>query len=83
MLRWILHHFVELGGLAILLGSLLAVLVLGRAWPFLVPLPALLAALAWRAWEFSAEATPFVVGIGILGYSGLLLGVGLRQGRTS
>ena len=49
-----------------------------RAWLFLLPVPALLAALAWYAWEFSAEALPYAVFIAVAGYAGIAVGGALR-----
>jgi len=55
--------------------------LIGRDWYLLLLLPAALAGAAWYAWEFSAEATPFVVAIAVLGYLGLAIGAFARRIR--
>jgi hypothetical protein len=64
------------------IGGAVATYLVGRAWPLVGLLPALLAAAAWYAWEFSSEAVVFVALIALLGYSGLAVGLWLRRVRA-
>ena len=79
MSGWLLHHFIAVAALVIVGTALVLTYALRRAWVLVIPLPALLATLAWRGWEYSDEAAAFALGIALLGYLGLGLGAGLRQ----
>ena len=82
MSDWLGYHLLEtvLTGLVVV-GALVA-LVTRRAWVFLLPVPAVLAALAWYAWELSAEAVPYVAFVGVAGYAGIAVGGLLRSRAT-
>jgi len=79
MIGWVMRHLLET--IFVALGAAGALLAYGfkRFWPVLIPIPAVLAALAWYAWEFSSEAGPIVVAIMIAGYVGIAFGVVLRR----
>ncbi len=79
---WLVHHFLALIAAGIVLGGVFLTYLSGRDWYLLLLLPAALAGAAWYAWEFSAEATPFVVAIAVLGYLGLAIGAFARRIRS-
>jgi hypothetical protein len=81
VLDWAGHHLVESTvALLVLVGALTA-LVAKRAWLYLLPAPAFLAALAWYGWEFSRETLPYAVVIAVSGSFGVAVG-GLLRSRT-
>ena len=61
-------------GAAALVGVLL-----GRIWFVLVGLPPVFGALAWYGWEFDSVAGVLALGIVVLGYIGLAIGLALRR----
>jgi hypothetical protein len=61
-------------------GALMGYLMKQR-WPLLIPVPAVLAGLAWYGWEFSDEGAPFAIAILVLGYLGVAIGVALQRAR--
>lgn len=79
MISWAARHIIEAG--AVLIVGVAALLTYGvrRSWPLLIPLPAMLAGLAWYEWEFSGEAAPFAAAILICGYVGIAVGAGFRR----
>lgn len=78
---WLLHHLDTVAALVVVGAGLTLSYAANRAWPLLVPVPALFATLAWYAWEFSAEAAPLAVAIAVFGYLGLGLGAGFSRRR--
>jgi hypothetical protein len=79
MISWVFRHLLET--LLIGFGTAGALLAYGfrRLWPVLIPVPAVLAGLAWNAWEFSSEAGPIVVAMLVAGWVGIGLGAILRR----
>ena len=81
---WIDHHLLAAAALLVLgVGTVLG-MAAPWAWPFILPLPIVFAALAWFGWEFSSEAVPAVIGIVIFSYLGLAVGAALcNAGRRT
>jgi hypothetical protein len=77
--NWFGHHFLETTAGALVLVGVLLAMATRRAWLFLLPVPAFLAALAWYGWEFSAEALPYAIFICLVGYTGMAVGGFLRS----
>ena len=75
----LLHHFDTIAAAGIVAAGGVLASILRRAWPLLLPVPALLGALAWYGWEFPSEGAPLAVGIALFGYGGLALGLGARR----
>ena len=74
-----MHHFDALVATGIVAAAIVSVPAFGRAWPLLLPVPALVAGLAWYGWELSSEGAPLAIAIAVLGYGGLALGLGARH----
>ena len=72
--RWLIVHRDALAGLTLATIAAALVVVFRRAWPLLLPVPALFSLYAWYEWEYSSEAFPLVVGIAVFSYAGLAVG---------
>jgi hypothetical protein len=83
MISWAARHIIEAGALLIVGVAALLTYGVRRSWPLLIPLPAMLAGLAWYGWEFSGEAAPFAAAILICGYVGIAVGAGFRRGSRA